>query len=67
MLFNTKIICDCDLKIAHMFRKMYLCIKNMLYVIHATCLCMPPQNYMLNTSIDAKFLAIFYVILLLSD
>ena len=26
----------------------------MLYVIHVICLCMPPQNYMINTSIDAK-------------
>ena len=31
------------------------------------CLCMPPENYMLNASIDAKFSDIFYVILLWSD
>ena len=49
-----KIRCNCELKIAHMFTKMYVCIKTMLYVIHVICLCMPPQNYMLNTQIDAK-------------
>ena len=54
-----KLRCNCDLKIAHMFRKMYSCIKNMLYVIHVVCLCMPTQTYMLNTSKDAKMSCYF--------
>ena len=55
MLFNAKITYNCDLKIAHLFRKMHLCMKKVLYVI---CLCMPLQSYMLNTLINANFLAI---------